>query len=123
MEYAVIQTGGKQYTVHPGDVLDVEKLDVSLEDSIELDKVLLVAKDGDYKIGTPLVEGAKVVAEVVGHASAPKLKVFKFKNKTRYRRMQGHKQPRTQLKITEIVTEAKAPARSGRTTKAESDGS
>ncbi len=123
MEYAVIQTGGKQYTVHTGDILDVEKLEASLDDSVELDKVLLIAKDGDYKIGSPLVEGAKVLAQVVGHERAPKINVFKYKNKTRYRRMQGHKQPRTQLRITEILIEAKAPARRRRTTKAAEDGS
>ena len=123
MEYAVIETGGKQYTVHAGDIVDVEKLEVSLDEAIELDKGLLIAKDGDYKVGSPLVEGAKVLAQVVGHERAPKIKVFKYKNKTRYRRMQGHKQPRTQLKITEILAEAKAPARRRRTTKAEADGS
>ena len=58
MEYAVIETGGKQYTVHAGDIVDVEKLEVSLDEAIELDKVLLIAKDGDYKVGSPLVEGA-----------------------------------------------------------------
>ena len=122
-EYAVIETGGKQYTVHAGDIVDVEKLEVSLDEAIELDKVLLIAKDGDYKVGSPLVEGAKVLAQVVGLERAPKIKVIKYKNKTRYRRMQGHKQPRTQLKITEILSEAKAPARRRRTTKAEADGS
>ena len=53
MEYAVIETGGKQYTVHAGDIVDVEKLEVSLDEAIELDKVLLIAKDRDYKVGSP----------------------------------------------------------------------
>ena len=103
MEYAVVETGGKQYTVHPGDILQVEKLAVAPEEALELDKVLLVAKDGNVKIGQPLVEGAKVRAEVVGNGKAPKVIVFKFKPKVRYKRKVGHRQQYTELKVTEIV--------------------
>ena len=101
MEYAVVETGGKQYTVHPGDILQVEKLAVAPEEALELDKVLLVAKDGNVKIGQPLVEGAKVRAEVVGNGKAPKIIVFKFKPKVRYKRKVGHRQQYTELKVTE----------------------
>ena len=110
MEYAVIVTGGKQYTVHPGDTLKVEKLPVAEDDLLELDRVLLVAKDGNVKVGHPLVEGALVKAQVVGQGKAPKILVFKFKNKIRYKRKRGHRQLYTELKVTEIVDGQTAPA-------------
>jgi len=103
MEYAIIETGGKQYTVHPGEVLRVEKLSCALEEVMELDRVLLIAKDGNIKVGQPLVAGAKVRAEVVDHGKSDKVTVFKFKHKVRYRRKVGHRQQYTQLKITEII--------------------
>ena len=111
MEYAIVETGGKQYTVHPGDTLKVEKLPVTDEETLELDRVLLIVKDGNVKVGRPLVEGAVVKAEVVGQGKAPKITVFKFKNKTRYMRKRGHRQPYTELKVTEIVEGQKVPAR------------
>ena len=110
MEYAVIVTGGKQYTVHPGDTLKVEKLPVAEDELLELDRVLLVAKDGNVKVGHPLVEGALVKAQVVGQGKAPKILVFKFKNKIRYKRKRGHRQLYTELKVTEIVDGQSAPA-------------
>ena len=119
MEYAIIETGGKQYTVHPGDTLKVEKLPVTDEETLELDRVLLVAKDGNVKVGRPLVEGAVVKAEVVGQGKAPKITVFKYKNKTRYMRKRGHRQHYTELKVTEIVEGQKAPARRRRTRSSE----
>jgi large subunit ribosomal protein L21 len=103
MEYAVVETGGKQYTVHPGDTLQVEKLAYPPEESLELDRVLLIAKDGNVKVGQPLVEGAKVMVEVVSHGKAPKVTAFKYKNKTRYKRKVGHRQQYTQIRVTEIV--------------------
>jgi large subunit ribosomal protein L21 len=103
MEYAVIETGGKQYTVHPGDVLQVEKLDNAQEEVMELDRVLLISRDGAVKIGKPLLEGAKVKAEVVEHGKAPKVTVFKFKAKVRYKKKVGHRQQYTELKIVEII--------------------
>ncbi|MDP6101941.1 MAG: 50S ribosomal protein L21 [Dehalococcoidia bacterium] len=103
MDYAIVETGGKQYTVHPGDTLQVEKLSAAQEEVLELDQVLLVAKDGIVKVGQPLVEGARVKAEVVEHGKAPKVTVFKFKPKVRYKRKVGHRQQYTELKITEIV--------------------
>jgi large subunit ribosomal protein L21 len=102
MEYAVIKTGGKQYTVHLGDTIQVEKLPSDQEEVLELDQVLLVAKDGNVKVGQPLVEGAKVKAEIMEHGKAPKVTVFKFKSKVRYKKKVGHRQQYTQLKIIEI---------------------
>jgi large subunit ribosomal protein L21 len=110
MDYAIVETGGKQYTVHPGDTLQVEKLSAAQEEVLELDRVLLVAKDGIVKVGQPLVEGARVKAEVVEHGKAPKVTVFKFKPKVRYKRKVGHRQQYTELKITEIVDGEQPPA-------------
>lgn len=102
LKYAVIQTGGKQYTVSEGDSIKVEKLDVEPGASVDLDKVLLIGGD-ETKVGTPFVEGAKVTAEVVKNGKAKKIIVFKYKAKKNYRRKQGHRQPYTELKITSIV--------------------
>jgi large subunit ribosomal protein L21 len=125
MEYAIVETGGKQYTVHLGEFLQVGKLPYAPEESLELDRVLLVAKDGNVKIGNPVVVGAKVKAEVVGHGRLPKITVFKFKSKTRYSRKVGHRQPYTQLKVTEIIDGAKAPVRrrASRARRVQEDGS
>ena len=103
MDYAIVETGGKQYTVHPGDTLRVEKLPHADEDVLELDRVLLVSRDGAVKVGQPLVEGARVRAEVVGDGKARKIIVLKFKPKVRYKRKTGHRQQYTELRITEIV--------------------
>ena len=111
MEYAIIETGGKQYTVHPGETLQVEKLPYAPEDVMELDQVLLIAKEGNVKVGQPLVEGAMVKAEVVGHGKSPKVTVFKYKNKIRYQRKVGHRQQYTQLKVIEIIDGEPAPVR------------
>ena len=95
-EYAIFQTGGKQYRVANGDVIKVEKLNA--DGKIEFDQVLMV---GD-KVGTPFVEGAKVVAEVVEQKRTDKILVFKKKRRQNYRRTAGHRQYVTVLKITEI---------------------
>ena len=101
-EYAVIQTGGKQYRVHPGDVIRVEKLEVSPGDVIEITDVRMTRRDDQVKIGAPQVKGSKVVAEVQGHGRGDKITVLKYKRKTRYRKKQGHRQSYTALKITNI---------------------
>ena len=111
MEYAIIVTGGKQYTVHPGETLRVEKLPYAEEEVLELDRVLMVAKDGNVKVGQPLVEGAIVKAEVVAHGKSPKVTVFKYKHKVRYQRKVGHRQQYTELKVTEILDGEQATAR------------
>ena len=125
MEYAIVETGGRQYTVHPGEFLQVGKLPYAPEDSLELDRVLLISKDGNVKVGDPLVEGAKVKAEVVGHGRLPKITVFKFKSKTRYQRKVGHRQHYTQLRVTEIIdcAEPPVPRRASRARRVQEDGS
>jgi len=100
--YAVIKTGGKQYRVEQGQKLRVEKLPGNPGDTIELDQVLLVAGGDTPKIGQPLVEGAKVSAEIVAQDRAKKIIVFKLKRRKNYRRKYGHRQPYTELKITGI---------------------
>ena len=99
--YAIIATGGKQYRVAQGDVIYVEKLDAAENDSVSFD-VLLVEKDGDLKVGAPLVEGAKVEGKVLQQARGEKIVVFKYKSKKNYRRKQGHRQPFTKVEITAI---------------------
>lgn len=100
--YAVVTTGGKQYRVQEGDVLFVEKLDADVDGTVELTEVLAVAKDGEIKVGTPVVEGAKVVAKVLAQGKAKKVVVFKFKPKKDYRRKNGHRQPYTKIVIEKI---------------------
>ena len=104
MNYAVIQSGGKQYKVSEGSVIEVEKLAVADGDTFKLDKVLLVANDGDYTVGQPLVPNAAVTAKVVQQMKGPKIRVAKFKAKARYRRVQGHRQQLTKLVIESIST-------------------
>ena len=108
MDYAIIKTGGKQYRVSNGDIIDVEKLKVDPGSEIELDQVMAVSVDGELSVGTPVVEGAKVVAMVQSQDRAKTIRVFKYKSKTRYRRTRGHRQPYTRLQIMDIISEAGA---------------
>lgn len=101
-DYAIVKTGGKQYRVHEGDTLDVEKLHGEKGDPIELTDVLMVSRDGNVTLGAPIVPGAKVSAQIVEQGRAPKIVVFKYKRKVRYRRKIGHKQPFTRLSIRSI---------------------
>ena len=103
MRYAVIKTGGKQYTVSAGQVLEVEKLDVEPGSEIELSEVLMVSDDGAVNTGKPVVEGARVVARVLAQDRDRKIVVFKYKPKKRYRRKTGHRQSITRLAIKEIT--------------------
>lgn len=100
--YAIVETGGKQYRVAEGDRIRVERLKAEPNSQIYLDRVLLVSKDGETKIGSPTVEGARVVATVEGHDRHKKILVFKYKPKKRYRRRIGHRQPYTSLRIDKI---------------------
>lgn len=100
--YAIIETGGKQYTVRKGDIIEVELLDAKR--SLTFDKVMLISEgDGKVTIGTPHVKGAKVAAKVLGTGHDPKVTTFKFKNKTNYHRTKGHKQQFTRLQIEEVT--------------------
>ncbi len=101
--YAVIETGGKQYRVAAGDTIEVERLRAEAGSQIEIDRVLMVAGDTGVAIGTPVVTGARVVATVTEHLRGPKLTIFKFKAKKRYRKHAGHKQSYTRVKVDEIV--------------------
>lgn len=102
--YALIETGGKQYRVAPGDVLDVERVAGAGDEgeSVEFDRVLLVAGDDGITVGTPTVEGAKVQASVVGEVRGPKIRVFKFKRRKGYRRTRGHRQDLLRVRIDGI---------------------
>ncbi len=99
--YAIIATGGKQYRVSEGDVIYVEKLDAQVDSTVSFD-VLLMGGDGEVKVGTPVVDGAKVEGKVVGQIRGEKIVVFKYKAKKNYRRKQGHRQPYTKIEITKI---------------------
>lgn len=108
--YAVIETGGKQYRVQAGDVIDVELVSGDAGSTLDLDRVLLVGGDGETQIGAPTVAGAVVTAEVVKQHRGKKIIVYRFKSKVRYRRKTGHRQHLTQLRITDVaVGGAKAP--------------
>jgi large subunit ribosomal protein L21 len=100
---AVIKTGGKQYIIKPGDRLRVEKIEGEVGDVVEIKEVLLVKTDKEIKIGTPLVENAKVKASIVEQGKAPKVIVFKKKPKKGYKRKKGHRQLYTTLEIKEIL--------------------
>lgn len=99
--YAVVQTGGKQLRVRPGDEVDVELLVGQAGDRVELSEVLMIGGD-QVKIGTPHVEGAKVVATIQGESKGPKLRIFKFRRRKRYRLHRGHRQHYTTLHIDSI---------------------
>jgi large subunit ribosomal protein L21 len=101
--YAVVQTGGKQYRVSSGETIDVMHLPEVEGSTVELDQVLMVADGEGVRVGTPTVEGAKVLAEILGEGKGKKVIVFKYKPKVRYRRRKGHRQLYTRLAIKEIV--------------------
>jgi large subunit ribosomal protein L21 len=101
--YAVIQTGGKQYRVEPGQTLSVEKLPGELGDVVDFNDVLLVAAEDKVTVGRPMVNGAKVTAEIVEHGKDKKVTVFKFQRRKNYRRRYGHRQLYTSIKINEVV--------------------
>ncbi len=104
--YAVIDTGGKQYRVEPGDVIDVERIPGVSEESSDVvfDRVLLLAGDGDLRIGRPTVEGAQVRAVRVADVRGPKVLVFKMKRRKGYRRKNGHRQDLLRVRIEDITT-------------------
>ncbi|SEM56400.1 LSU ribosomal protein L21P [Syntrophus gentianae] len=100
--YAVIKTGGKQHRVSEGELLTVEKLDGGKGDSVVFDDVLMVAKEGEIRVGTPVVEGAKVVGEIVAQVKGPKIYVYKRKRRKGFQKKTGHRQQLTRMKIKEI---------------------
>ena len=100
--YAVIKTGGKQYRVQQGDVIFVEKLNAQADEAVTFDEVLLVGDADQSKVGTPVVEGAKVEGKVLAQVKGQKIVVYKYKAKKNERKKQGHRQPYTKVEITAI---------------------
>ena len=109
--YAIIETGGKQYKVAPGQTIDVERLDVTEGNTIDLDRVLFIADGDKVTVGTPTIDGAKVIATSQGEGKGKKIIVFKYKPKVRYRKKTGHRQFYTRLAIDSIVVEPTKKAR------------
>ena len=99
--YAVVRTSGRQVRVQPGDLVDLDLMDGEPGQRIELAEVLMIGGDA-ITVGTPLVPGARVVATIQGDTSGPKLRIFKFKRRKRYRNTKGHRQHFTRVKIDSI---------------------
>lgn len=99
---AIIQTGGKQYLVSPGDKIKIEKTETKEGEEIIFKKVLLLEKQKKLKIGTPFIKGAKVIGKVIKHGKAKKVIIFKHKPKKRYKVKKGHRQPFVEVKIVKI---------------------
>ena len=104
--YAVIETGGKQYRVTEGDVINVEKLDAEVGKAVTIKEVLVVEKEGETLVGAPYVTGASVKAEVLESGKGPKVVIYKYKAKKDSKKKQGHRQPYTQLQIKSITIRA-----------------
>ena len=100
--FAVIESGGKQHRVEPGEVLKLEKLGVAPGGNVVFDKVLLVGDGESVNVGTPYVDGGTVTAEVVAEGRHPKIRVIKFKRRKDYMRRQGHRQWYSEVRITDI---------------------
>ena len=100
--YAVIKSGGKQYRVQEGQTLKLEKLEIPTGETIEFDQVLLVADGDDVTVGAPLVDGAKVAAEIISHGRGEKIRIIKFRRRKHHMKRQGHRQWFTEVKITGI---------------------
>jgi len=102
MKYAIVEDGGKQYKAVLGATIEVDRYDAEVGDEMDLEHVLLVSDGDDVMVGTPTVKGAKVLATVVDQILGPKIIVFKYKRRKRYRRKQGHRQPYTAIRIDGI---------------------
>ncbi len=100
--YAVVRSGGKQIRVAPGDAVWVERLAGGIGDAVELSEVLLIGDEGATRIGTPNLEGARVVGKITAQDRGPKLTIYRMKRRKNYRRKQGHRQHYTQIRIERI---------------------
>lgn len=100
--YAVIESGGKQHRVEPGEVLQLEKLDIAEGGTVDFDRVMMIGDGEDVQIGTPYVEGGKVTAEVLSHGHGEKVTIIKMRRRKHYQRKAGHRQAFTEVKIKEI---------------------
>jgi large subunit ribosomal protein L21 len=101
--YAVIDVGGRQLKVAPEETVRVPRMRAEVGATVTFDRVYALRTDGDFKVGSPSVEGAKVVGTVVGHGKAEKELIYKYKRRKYYRRKRGHRQPFTEVKISQIV--------------------
>ena len=101
--YAIMETGGKQFTVRQGDVLCVEKLNAEVGETVEVEKVLALGQESGFTVGKPYVEGAKVVLKVMEQGKAKKVLVFKYKPKKNYRKLKGHRQPFSRVVVDAIL--------------------
>jgi len=100
--FAVVKTGGKQYIVKEGDILDIEKIEGKKGEKSFLGQVLLLSTDSGIKVGTPTVTGIRIEAEIIDQFRAKKVEILKYKKKTGYRRKKGHRQNKTKVKILKI---------------------
>ncbi|MFC2014827.1 50S ribosomal protein L21 [Chloroflexota bacterium] len=117
-----METGGKQYKVTSGQVIDVDRLGMAEGNTVELDRVLLIASDDKVTVGTPTIDGAKVLATSQGENRGKKIIVLKYKPKTRYRKKTGHRQDYTRLVIDSIIESGgvqEEPAKKARQRKSE----
>ncbi len=102
MKYAIVEDGGKQYKAVEGQTIEVDRFESEIGEQLDLERVLLVVDEEEIRVGTPLVEGAVVQATVVSQVKGPKIVVFKYKPKKRYRVKTGHRQKYTRLQIDSI---------------------
>jgi large subunit ribosomal protein L21 len=100
---AIIETGRTQVAVEPDTRLRIPSLDIEIGKEVNFDKVLLISEGGDAIIGKPYIDGALVTAEVIGHGKDDKVRVFKFKRRTKYRKMRGHRQHFTEILVKKIT--------------------
>jgi large subunit ribosomal protein L21 len=100
--YAVLKTGGKEYRVSKGDLVRVEKMEGNVGDPVTLKEVLMVSQEGDIQVGTPLLANATVTGEIVQHIKGKKVLIFKMKRRKNYRRLRGHRQTYTYIKVNDI---------------------
>lgn len=105
MKYAIVEDGGKQYKAVEGSIIEVDHYQSEIGEQVDLDRVLMLANGDEILVGKPLVNGAKVETTIVEHFKAPKIVVFKYKPKIRYRVKSGHRQHYTRLRIDSIVME------------------
>ena len=103
MKYAIVEDGGKQYKAVEGESIEVDRFQAEIGETIDLDRVLLISDDGKTSIGTPYLKGVKVAATVEAQIKGPKIVVFKYKPRVRYRVKTGHRQRYTRLRISSIA--------------------
>jgi large subunit ribosomal protein L21 len=106
MGYAIFSSGGKQYRVSPGDVVEVDRLDAEASGSLTFDDVLLVSDDAGVRVGQPTVDGASIEASVLEHVRGPKIRIFTYQASKRRRRRLGHRQELTRVRIESISAQA-----------------